>query len=99
MRTTAVPPALRERLGHDATIGLLEFTEGQQTEWSEHMLSISVERFERRLAEELAELRVGLAREIHDGRVETIKWVFLFWAGQMTAFVGLVALLFRVTGH
>jgi hypothetical protein len=97
MRTTTVPPALRERLGHDAAIGLLELVESEHREWSEHVLSIGVERFERRLAEELAELRVALVREIHDGRVETIKWVFLFWVGQMTAFAGLLAFMFRAT--
>ena len=95
MRTTRVPAALRERLGHEATIGLLEFTDAEQTAWSDRMLSVSVERFERRLAEELGSLRVALVREIHDGRVETIKWSFIFWAGQMTAFVGLVAYVFR----
>jgi hypothetical protein len=63
------------------------------------MLNLAVERFERRFAEELAELRVALAREIHDGRVETIKWVFLFWVGQMTAFAGLLAFMSRVTGR
>ena len=99
MRTTSVPPPLRERLGHEATLGLLEFGRSEHSAWSEHMLSLSVERFERRLAEELAGLRVALVREIHDGRVETIKWAFLFWAGQVAVFAGLLAFMFRVTGR
>jgi hypothetical protein len=99
MRTNSVSPALRDRLGHEATLGLLEFVESEQVAWSDRVLSLAVERFERRLAEELAELRVALVREIHDGRVETIKWVFLFWVGQMTAFAGLLAFMFRVNGR
>ena len=62
------------------------------------MLSLAVERFERRLAEELADLRVTLVREIQDGRVETFKWAFLFWIGQLAAFWGLLAFMLRVTG-
>ena len=99
MRANSVSPALRDRLGHEATIGLLEFVESEGMVWSDRMLSIGVERFERRLAEELAELRVTLVREIHDGRVETFKWTFLFWIGQVAAIAGLLAFMFRVTGR
>ena len=62
MRTTSVPPALRERLGHDATIDLMEYVDSEHMTWSDHVLSIGVERFERRLAQELADLRVTLVR-------------------------------------
>jgi hypothetical protein len=99
MRASSVPQALRERLGQDATIGLLEFVSAEQAEWSDRMLSIGVERFERRLAEELATLRVALVQEIHDGRVQTIRWTFVFWAGQMTAFVALLALVLRLAAR
>jgi hypothetical protein len=99
MRATSVPQALRERLGHDATVGLLEFVSAEQAEWSDRVLSVGVERFERRLAEELATLRVALVQEIHDGRVQTIRWTFMFWVGQMTAFIAVLALLFRIVGR
>jgi hypothetical protein len=99
MRTNDISPALRQRLGNEATIGLLELVEVEQTAWSDRVLNIAVERFERRLAEQLAETRVSLVREIHDGRVETFKWAFLFWIGQLAAFWGLLAFMLRVTGH
>ena len=67
--------------------------------WSDRVLSLAVERFERRLAEELADLRVTLVREIQDGRVETFKWAFLFWIGQVAAIAGLLAFMFRITGR
>ena len=99
MRATSVPPALRERLGHDATIGLLEYVDSEQMAWSDRVLSLGVDRFERRLAEELAQFRVTLVQEIRDGRVETFKWAFLFSIGQVAAVAGLLAFMFRVTGR
>jgi hypothetical protein len=95
MRATSVPHALRERLAHDGTIGLIEFVDAEHAEWSERLMNIFIERFERRLAEQIGELRTALVREIHDTRSETIKWTFLFWATQLTAFVGLLVFIFR----
>ena len=99
MHTMSVPPALRERLGHDATIGLQEYVESQHMAWSEQVLSIGVEKFERRLAVELADLRVALVREIHEGRSETLKWAFGFWVGQLAAFAALLVIALRITGR
>ena len=61
--------------------------------WSERVLSVAAERFERRLAEEIAGLRVAVIEEIHVGRVETFKWAFLFWIGQVAAFAALLAFM------
>ena len=59
----------------------------------------AAERYERRLAEEISGLRTAIVREIHDGRVEIIKWSFLFWIGQVTVIAGLLAVMLRVTGR
>src|SRR5258706_14546942 len=95
MDTHGVPEALRERLGREATLGPLEFVETRQMAWSDRVLSISVERFERRLAEDIAELRVALIREIHDGRGELLKWMFAFCGGQVLGFGALLAFMLR----
>jgi hypothetical protein len=74
--------------------------------WAEHVLSIAAERFERRLAEEIANLRVELMREMHEGfaairqematqRVELLKWSLMFWVGQFTANAALLIYLVR----
>src|SRR5262245_12448583 len=81
--------ALRDRLGHEASIGLVELVESEHSAWSERVPSLAVERFERRLAEEIASLRVAVVRELHDGRVEMLKWAFLFWIGQVAAVTAL----------
>lgn len=72
------------------------------TEWAEHVLSLSAERFERRLAQEIG----GLRAEIHSGfiavrqdlsnqRAELLKWSFLFWIGQIASIAGLLAFMLR----
>lgn len=74
--------------------------------WAEHVLSIAAERFERRLAEEIAGLRVDLMREMHTGfasirqemadqRVELLKWSLLFWVGQFAAVTAVLSFLLR----
>src|SRR5262249_26906108 len=91
MENHDVPEALRERLGREATLGLLELVETKPMVWSDRVLSIAVERFERRLAEEIATFRGAIVREINDVRVDVIRWMFAFWVGQFFAFAGLLA--------
>jgi hypothetical protein len=95
MDNNGVPEALRERLGREATLGLLELIDTKNMTWSDRVLTLSIERFERRLAEELATLRVALVREIHHDRFEVVKWMFAFWVGQFFAFAGLLFFIFR----
>jgi hypothetical protein len=146
--------ALKERLGDDATLGLVDFVDAECSAWSgrvlttavqrldaaaerydgklaaaverceaiaaaaaerydsklaaiEHRfdakldarLSVAAERYERRLAEEISGLRVAVVREIHEGRVEIIKWSFLFWLGQVAALFALFSFMLRPTTH
>ena len=61
MESTAVPPALRERLGGEGTVGLLELLETTRRAWSTDVTTTCLDRFERRLVEEVAGLRVEIA--------------------------------------
>jgi len=99
MRINSVAPALRERLGHEATVGLLELVELERSEREDRMLNVAAERFERRLAQELAELRVAVVREIHDTRSDLMRWSFIFWASQCSAFAAFVMFLYRNAGR
>ena len=74
--------------------------------WTEHVLSISAERFERRLAQEIGGLEMRLRKEMHEGfaelrkemsdlRAELLKWSLMFWVGQFTANAALVIYLVR----
>ncbi len=62
MDSSHVPSALQERLGAEATTGLLRLFDRARAEWTEPVVSLAVERFERRLVEEIAGVRVEMAR-------------------------------------
>jgi hypothetical protein len=96
------PAALRKQLGDDATFGLMELIDAERKDWSDQVLSVATDRFERRLTEELWALRLDLTRELHQGlnsvrqeitttRVDILKWSFLFWVGQVATIAALLA--------
>lgn len=96
MAVVMVPKILREKFGEDVAEALAEFvarTNGDVkrdileifTERLDARIKLAEERFERRLAEEIGQLRV----EMHALRADIIKWMFLFWVGQMAAFLAL----------
>ena len=119
-----VPVPLRERLGPDATSGLLHLLELTHREWRADVIAACTKRFERRLVEEVAGLRVqiaqteavlrrdmaemgadirqemaqmggGIRQEIATGRVEILKWCFLFWIGQLVTIASILGIMLR----
>src|SRR4029077_5904853 len=90
-----VSVALTAKLGPAATEGLVDLLETERLAWTDDVMTLPVDRFERRLIDQIAVLRVDMVREIHDCRVEIIKWSFLFWAGQVAIIAGLVVGLWR----
>jgi hypothetical protein len=101
-----IPAALRGRLEDDATFGLVELLDSERKEWSEHVLSVASDRFERRLAQELGAFRVDISAALSEGltairqetataRLELLKWSFVFWIGQVAAIAGLLAFMRR----
>jgi hypothetical protein len=97
-----IPATLRSRLEDDATFGLVELLDSEKKDWSEHVLSVASDRFERRLAEELGAFRSEISKALHDirqdtatARLEMLKWSFVFWIGQVAAMAGLLAFMRR----
>jgi hypothetical protein len=62
MDVNRVPAALQDRLGHEATAGLLELLTGVRKEWTAEVIAIVGDRFERRLVEETSTLRVDMTQ-------------------------------------
>lgn len=58
----SIPPVLRMRLGHDATLGLLELFDLSHKEVRETVILACTERYERRLIEEASGLRVQVSQ-------------------------------------
>ena len=103
MAGSRVPAALRNRLEDDATFGLIELLDKERKEWSEQVLSVAADRFERRLTQEISMLRVefhddlnGIRQELATTRIETLKWSFVFWVGQVAVMAGLFGILLRL---
>ncbi len=66
MEISDVSAALQERLGAEATAGLLQLFETARQEWTADVTTTFVDRFERRLIEELGGLRVEIV-EVRSG--------------------------------
>jgi hypothetical protein len=97
-----IPPVLAVRLGPDASKGLVEVLDVERKEWSDTVLTAVSERFERRLIEEGAKFRVELAtlgsdlrQEMARDRFELLKWMFVFWIGQLAAMSAIMSFLLR----
>jgi len=106
MAIARMPGALQERLGDDGAEALVTLFESAREEWTEDVLTTTIDRFERRLTTEISLLRVDVTREvsalrqdftraISDTRVDELKWSFLFWVGQVAAMAGLLAFMLR----
>ena len=59
--------------------------------WKQDVLETAADRFERRLTEESAGLRIEMAR-IHGS---LIKWMFAFWIGQLGITLTIVGVVLR----
>ena len=62
MNSSRVPLALSDRLGPEAAAGLLQLFGDQRKEWLTDVTAVTGDRFERRLAEEMAKMRVEMAQ-------------------------------------
>ena len=104
--TRRIPPALRGSLEDEATFGLIELLDSERKDWSEHVLSVASDRFERRLAQELGDFKSDVSKALNDvaaaireetatAKLEMLKWSFVFWIGQVAAVAGLLAFMRR----
>jgi hypothetical protein len=105
-----VSPALQDRLGPAATVGLLALLDASRRDWSGEMIEQSVQRFERRLTEETSSLRMEFQQSMSDlrldfARLETsveralltqTRWMFGMWVGQLAATAAMMAAMFQI---
>lgn len=97
-----LPKTLQEKLGEDASndlVGLLDkLTERQKETFLEaaadrieQKVSAEINRLDSKIAEEIAKLRV----DIEKLKADLVKWMFVFWASQFAAVVGIIAMLLK----
>ncbi len=91
----SIPKSLRETLGEEASEDLVELMNNFAAYSQDSITTRVEERFERRMAEELAKLKVEIIEQIHTVHTSTIRWMFLFWVGQIGALIGILFAFFR----
>ena len=85
-------------------VGFCENERDKETK--ESVIEIAALRFEKQLTreiaglrsemhEEIAGLRVDVTTEIQKCRSDTIKWMFIFWIGQIGVLTGIVLAVFN----
>ena len=84
-------------LGNEGAEAFTEIIKEIDIEARKEAIAIAEERFERRLTEEtgkvrieITELKTELKTEIAANKSETIKWMFIFWIGQIVVFSGIL---------
>ncbi|MBO8132133.1 MAG: hypothetical protein H0Z29_11620 [Candidatus Marinimicrobia bacterium] len=146
MPVVTVKKPLREKLGDDGIEALVELINEAQKETKNNVIQFVEEKFEKRLSEELAKVRVELTGRIEGVRTElkseieslrsemkseienlrsemkseieglrtnderiktelieriekkhsdTVKWMFIFWVGQIGAILGILFAFFK----
>ena len=105
MDLSARHPALRTEVGDDGFLELVEMLDSSENEWKKDVLEIVTDRFERRLTEEIATVRLEIATvrleiaamrlENAAGRLSMIRWVFGFFIVNLSVMVSLVGMILR----
>jgi len=95
-----LPENLRTKLGEDAARELVVLINDSSESVKKQVLDTSVDRYERRLVEvkgdlekEITSTKADLGKEIANTKAELIKWMFIFWLGQIAVVVGVLAYL------
>ena len=109
MELINIPRVLREKLGEDGADSLVELLNRVSNHTRDDVLTFVEEKFEHRLSEEVAKVNQRITDEIamvrgeiqvlrtdmHAMRADLIKWMFIFWAGQIGVILGILFAFFR----
>jgi hypothetical protein len=104
-----VPKVLREKLGEEGADALVELINVANGQTKADVLTFVEEKFERRFSEEvgkfnerltteIAKINVEFSRvrqEMAEMKADLIRWMFIFWVGQLGAILGILFAFFR----
>lgn len=105
----SVPKILREKLGEDGAQALVELINEANGYTKTETLTFVEQKFERRLTEEAAKInerigtevakvneRIGVLEvRIAETKADLMRWMFIFWGGQIGALTAILFAFFR----
>ena len=86
-----LPEVLLKNTNKEEQKELVEFFNGISKSASENTVLTVEEKFERRLTEEISKVNAKIA----ETKADIIKWMFIFWAGQIGLLVAILSLFFK----
>ena len=98
MPIVSVSKPLREKLGDDGVDSLIDLLKESQQEQKNNNLEFVEEKFERRLTTEMGKLENKISEtkiEVQALKAELIKWMFIFWVGQVSVILGILFTFFK----
>ena len=106
MAVIAIPSILRDKLGNEGVEAFTEVIKEIDLEARKESITIVEERFERRLAEETGKLKVEIGKnrveiekirvEVAASKADTLRWMFIFWIGQIGVLSGIIFAMLKL---
>lgn len=97
MTLVQIPEILESKLTRNGAAALIELLNFREKEQLDHTIEKVENKFEKRLGEECGilkseteKVRSDLKLEIEKVRSDLIKWMFIFWTGQLIAIGGML---------
>lgn len=91
MEIVAVPRVLRQKWGEDEVDAVIELLNKSNSSMKEDILVFVEDKFERRLTEEISKVN----QKISESHANLIKWMFIFWIGQIGMMLGILFAFFK----
>jgi hypothetical protein len=80
---------LSDRLGNDTTEAMFKYIDNK----TERSVEASIKTLATK--DDLAKVKYDLSKEIADVKADTIKWMFIFWIGQVGVTLGTIFLFLK----
>ena len=93
-----VDKPLRDKLGDEAVDSLVRLINQSLSDQKNNTFELVEKKFEYRLSEEIGKVRIevgNIRNDMYKMKSDLIKWMFIFWVGQVGAFLGILFAFFR----
>ena len=87
MSVIALPKILTERLTEEGAKALVDILDKVSDQSQKAILELAEERFEKRIAQ--------LDSKIENTKADIIKWMFIFWIGQVGTITAIIFAFFK----